>query len=151
MPGIGAAEIAADELQRELLKHFVGRVFVAERGERVAAHRPAVAVEHLLLGRLHGRVVAVGQLDDRPQGLNLAEMGIVVHGGLPWEGELLPSQSSRCRFGNSSQLADVVHPLDDAIGPAVDGLRAGPDAEAVAAAAVDVELDRHAGLLQCQV
>ena len=93
---IGAAEIAPDELERELLEYLVGRVLVAERRQRVAADRAAIAVEHLLLGRLHGRVVAVCELDDRPERLDLAEMGIFVHGRFSLSAKLSLGGRSSC-------------------------------------------------------
>ena len=79
--GIDLAEIAADELQGEFLEHVVGRVLVAQCGQGVAPHRAAVAVEQRLLGGVDGRVIAVRLADHRPDGLDAAEVEVVVHSG----------------------------------------------------------------------
>ena len=72
--GVGFAEIATHELQGELLKYFVGGIFVAKCRQGIPADGPAVAIEQPLLGRLHGRVVAVGLADHRPGGRDAADV-----------------------------------------------------------------------------
>jgi hypothetical protein len=71
--GVGPAEVAADEPQRELLTQILRHVAVADARQQVAEHRAVVPAEEDFLRLRRVRAVGVGALQQIPAGADAAD------------------------------------------------------------------------------
>jgi hypothetical protein len=77
--GIGPPKVAVDQLKRELLEDFIGRVRVAQHLAQITPDRVAVALEQLLAGgaRFLSRTL-IGPADQRPERRDQVEPVVVI-------------------------------------------------------------------------